>query len=224
MGTEGWRVGFVGTANRLSHPKIPNYVIQNIPRDPGTTYSFNAGVGMGRAVRATAIAADLIYEPIFAETWADAATDSPIAGGGVVRAGDKTVENTFRFNNVRMRIGAGHEFPAEKGTATFGLQAGLALHAINYHLDQKNNLTRSSRTQHEDWIEWTPSFGIRVKARDVDIMYNFQRTAGPGRESDVINVPDILIGRGIIAAPSGTLFMNSGSLTVHKLTLAVPIR
>jgi hypothetical protein len=37
----GWRIGYLFTANRMSHPKIPNYQIQNIPRDPGNTDAFN---------------------------------------------------------------------------------------------------------------------------------------------------------------------------------------
>src|SRR3990170_235555 len=106
VGSEGWQLGWLGTVNRLSHPKIPNYVIQNIPRDPGTTYSFNGGVGIGRLVRGTSFAADLIYEPMFADTWADAANDTSVVGGGTIPAGEKTVENTFRFNNVKLRFGA----------------------------------------------------------------------------------------------------------------------
>jgi len=60
LGTDGWHLGWLGTVNRLSHPKIPNYVIQSLPRDPGTTTSFNAGAGIGRTVRGASFAADLI--------------------------------------------------------------------------------------------------------------------------------------------------------------------
>lgn len=228
VGSNGWKLGWLGTINRLNHPKIPNYVIQNIPRDPGTTWSFNAGMGIGRTVRGSSFAADLIYEPMFADTWADAARDTVTAGGGVIAAGGKTVENEFLFRNVRFRLGAGHETIVGKRNTLVGYQAGLALHAIDYRLRQTNNVLDTFRTQNEDWIEWTPTLGLRVKTRDLDVLYNFSVTCGPGgcggSQPVFTAVPDRASGGGgIIAAPSSELFMQSGSLKVHKLTVSFPI-
>lgn len=230
IGSEGWQLGWLGTANRLSHPKIPNYVIQNIPRDPGTTYSFNAGVGISRSVRGTSFAADLIFEPMFAETWADAARDTAIAGGGTIPAGARTVDNDFRFNNVKARFGAGRDFVIREGT-TLGYQVGLGLHAINYRLQQANHVQRTFRTQREHWIEWSPTLGLRLRSRDLDLLYNFSLTCGPGAcgQGDgqvvFVNSPGMdLASVGIIAAPSGELFMQSGALKVHKLVISLPIR
>jgi hypothetical protein len=232
VGSEGWRLGWLGTVNRLSHPKIPNYVIQNIPRDPGTTHSFNAGLGIARFVGGTSFAADLIYEPMFADTWADAANDTAVVGGGTIAAGEKTVENTFRFNNVKLRFGAGGDFAIRRDSGTvFGYQFGLGLHAINYRLQQANHVQRTFRTQREDWIEWTPTLGLRLRSRDLDVMYNFSVTCGPGACGQdggqvVFAAPDAvaLAAGGIIAAPSGELFMESGALKVHKFTISLPIR
>jgi hypothetical protein len=231
VGSEGWHLGWLGTVNRLSHPKIPNYVIQNIPRDPGTTYSFNAGVGIGRSVRGTSFAADLIYEPMFADTWADAANDTAVVGGGTISAGEKTVENNFRFSNIKVRFGAGREIVIRTDSSTvLGYQFGLGLHAINYRLQQANHVQRTFRTQREKWIEWTPTLGLRLRSRDLDVLYNFSLTCGPGACSDegeqvFFAVQDVaLTAGGIIAAPSGELFMQSGALKVHKLTISLPIR
>jgi len=231
IGSEGWRLGWLGTANRLSHPKIPNYVIQNIPRDPGTTYSFNAGAGIGRSVRGTSFAADLIYEPMFADTWADAAKDTAIVGGGTITAGAKTVENTFRFNNIKMRLGAGRDIVIRRdGSTVLGFQVGLGLHAINYRLQQADLVQRTFRTQREDWIEWSPTFGVRFRSRDLDLLYNFSLTCGPGACGQMQNFPVFAragfetASSGIIAAPSGELFMQSGALKIHKLTITLPIR
>lgn len=230
VGAEGWRLGWLGTVNRLSHPKIPNYVIQNIPRDPGTTYSFNAGVGIGRKLRESSFAADLIYEPIFADTWATAANDTAIVTGGSIAAGAKTVENTFRFSNVKLRLGVGRDDAIGKSGNVFGFQVGLALHAINYRLQQTNNVQNTFRTQREDWVEWTPTAGLRLRSHDLDVMYNFSLTCGAGRCGEGANmpiaVPDVggISNGGIIAAPSSQLFMQSGALQVHKLTFSLPIR
>ncbi|MEX1186037.1 MAG: hypothetical protein WEA80_05575 [Gemmatimonadaceae bacterium] len=215
----------------MSHPKIPNYVIQNIPRDPGTTYSFNAGVGIGRSVRGTSFAADLIFEPMFAETWADAANDTLITGGGTIRAGGRIVDNSFRFSNVKVRLGAGRDIVIRDGNTVFGYQVGLGLYAINYRLKQANHVQRTFRTQREDWMEWSPSVGLRLRSRELDLLYNFSLTCGPGACGGddgrvvFVNNPRVdLAAVGIIAAPSGELFMESGALKLHKLTLAVPIR
>jgi hypothetical protein len=62
-------------------------------------------------------------------------------------------------------------------------------------------------------------------------MYNFSVTCGPGACGQdggqvFFATPDaaVLTAGGIIAAPSGELFMQSGSLKIHKLTISVPIR
>lgn len=231
VGSEGWRLGWLGTVNRLSHPKIPNYVIQNIPRDPGNTYSFNAGVGIGRSLRGTSFAADLIFEPMFADTWADAANDTAIVGGGTIPAGEKTVENTFRFNNVKLRFGAGRDFVVRyDSSAIFGYQLGLGAHAINYRLQQANHVQRTFRTQREKWIEWSPTLGLRLRSPGLDMLYNFSLICGPGcgdgGQPVFVNTPGAfdLAAAGIIVAPSGELFMQSGTLKIHKLTIVVPIR
>lgn len=231
LGTTGWRVGWLGTVNRLSHPKIPNYVIQNIPRDPGTTYSFNAGAGIGRSIRGTSFAVDLIYEPMFADTWADAARDTSITGGGTIPAGAKTVENTFRFSNIKLSLGAGEDITIRRnGGMVLGWQAGIGMYAINYRLRQANHVQRTVRTQREDWIEWTPTVGLRARSRGLDVLYNFSLTCGPGScgqtgRGQVFATPDRLAGGGgIIAAPASELFMDSGALRIHKLTFLLPLR
>lgn len=232
LGTEGWRIGWLGTVNRLSHPKIPNYVIQNIPRDPGMTYSYNGGIGIGRAARGTSFAADLIFEPMFANTWADALNDTAVAGGGTIKAGAKTVENTFRFNNLKARFGVGRDINIRSdGSTVLGYQFGLGLYAINYRLDQTNRVLRTDRTQEEDWVEWTPTFGLRLRARELDLMYNFTLTCGPGACGQSMGggpmfAPGLAASAagGIIVAPGSTLFMQSGALKVHKVTISLPIR
>src|SRR5581483_10234405 len=104
-------VGWVATANRLSHPKIPNYQIQNIPRDPGTTYGFNAGIGAARIFGNTTFGVDVIEEPMFSNTWGTAAHDTAVANGAptIIRAGDRTVDNHFTFSNSKIRIGLSHD-------------------------------------------------------------------------------------------------------------------
>ena len=230
VGSDGWHIGWLGTMNRLAHPKIPNYVIQNIPRDPGTTWSFNAGTGVSRTVGGTSFAADLIYEPMFSDTWATAATDTSIVGGGTIAAGAKTVENNFRFNNVKARLGAGDDLAFRAGAVTLGYQFGVGVYSIRYRLQQADHVRRTFRTQHEDWMEWSPTFGLRLRSGDLDVLYNFSLTCGAGAcgtggdQPVFVTHPGIEdAATGIIVAPSGQLFMQGGVLKTHKLTIRVPI-
>lgn len=232
VGTDGWRVGGLVTANRLSHPKIPNYVIQNIPRDPGTTYGYDVGVGAARIAGLSSFFVDLIIEPMTSETWADLARDTTDASGAVIPAGARTIENSFNFHNSKARIGAGHVFPVNADSShTVTLDAGLSLYTIGYGLRQTNNIARTSRQQSERWTEMAQSLGIRFRSRDFELSYSFRRTCGnQGCDDDdnrIIAFPagDMLASAGgIIAAPGAPLFLQSGTQTAHRFTVVVPIR
>jgi hypothetical protein len=233
LGEHGWRVGGLATLNRLSHPKIPNYVFMNIPRDPGTTYAGALGVAVGRAVGGGTFGLDLTYEPMTSETWADAAGDTAIVGGGVIRAGGRTVENRFRFGNTRLRLGGGRDYAVGRDSATtIGFQLGLGAHAVDYRLRQRNNVQRTFRRQQEDWVEWTPTLALRFRARDFDVRYAYRSTCVGGlscgaRGRDVafpVEQDGGFGGGGVIAAPSGPLTFDGGRASAHQLTFVVPLR
>src|SRR2546430_768001 len=59
----GWRIGWLGTVNRMSHPKLPDYELANvavIPRDPGHSSAYNVGVGLSKTRGPMAFAIDAI--------------------------------------------------------------------------------------------------------------------------------------------------------------------
>lgn len=231
VGTEGWRIGALATANRLSHPKIPNYVLQNLPRDPGSTNAFNLGLGAARATGPFTFGVDVILEPMTSNTYADAATITTRTDGTVIPAGDKTVENHFQFRNSKARIGVGRTWGTDSAsTGSFAVDFGLAMYAISYDLIQTNNILRSLRTQHENWVESGPTFGMRYRSHDIELSYAFRANCGsqgcdafPNR-GDVVFVTPAASTGGIIAAPSSPLFFQGGSETSHHFTIAVPIR
>ena len=232
VGTEGWRMGWLATANRLSHPKIPNFRLMNIPRDPGNTNAFNLGLGFGRVAGGATFGVDFIYEPIFSETWADAARDTAIVGGGTIPAGGRTVENTFRFTNTKMRLGISRERASRRNPTTVsGFQFGLALGTVNYRLKQRDNVQRTNRVQNEHWMEWAPTFGYRYASREFEVLYNVRMTCLSGSEclpnfggDDVsISAPAPVQGGGVIVAPSPLTF-DGGRATVHRITVRLPIR
>ncbi len=231
VGVEGWRVGGVLTANHLSHPKIPNYVIQNLPRDPGSTNAFNVGVGAARDAGPFTFGVDVIIEPMFSDTWADAATSTQRADGSIIPAGQKTVENHFQFHNSKAALGVGRKWVTDsaKGTS-LTLDFGLSMYSIVYDLKQTNNITRTTRTQRENWVESGPSFGLRYRSHDIEMSYAFRASCGNGGcdLSPFQGGGDTLVAApstgGIIAAPASPLFIQSGSETSHHFTITVPIR
>ena len=91
VGADGWRIGATLTANHKSHPKIPNYDIQRIPRDPGTTWAYEMGFGIGRTRKSTTFGIDLAYQPIWSHTWqeADERLETPARRSGGRRHDDR---------------------------------------------------------------------------------------------------------------------------------------
>ena len=175
VGTDGWNVGWSLTANEKDHPKIPNYEIQNIPRDPGETRAYALGAGLAKTEGPARFGVDLVLEPIRSETWAYAAADTISVIGGTIRKGEKTVENDFHFTNALVRAGTALDYRS----ATFSL--GLQIRSISYDLDQFDRIQVTKRNQEESWMEWTPSLGVKLNLAGVDLHYIGRITTGTGR-------------------------------------------
>ncbi len=217
----GWTVGWSATANRKDHPKIPNYEIQNIPRDPGETWAFSFGGGVALVDGPLAFGADIFLEPIWSETWADAAKDTTAANGTVIPAGAKTVENDFRFLNALIRTGASYQYR----WAT--LMLGVQIRSVAYELEQLDHIAVSTREQDEGWMEWSPSLGVSLELGRATLHYTGRLTTGtgrpgtqwtPGRAEAFDLASDFLV------APQGPLTLQEARVTTHQLAVVIPIR
>jgi hypothetical protein len=224
----GWRLGWVATTNLMSHPKIPNYEIQNIPRDPGNSEAFNLGVGVSKSAHSSIFALDVLYEPIWSYTWADAAAPLETARGTTIPAGGKTIENRFRFSNALVRMGLAQDMPFDQGTKGIGFQLGLAVHRIDYSLVQHDNVQATRRRQHEDWVEWTPTWGLSLRFPSWEVRYRGSVTHGTGRPGvrsgggDDVAVAEA--GRTILVAPSGPLTLTGVKVMTHQVAISFPFR
>ncbi len=218
---KGWRMGGIFTVNRKTHPKIPNYEIMNIPRDPGNTWAYNFGAGISSTDGPATFGFDLIYEPIWSNTWADAAEYLVSQSGRLIPKGKKTVDNDFKFNNWLMRIGIGRQ------GKVIGFQFGLQLRWINYKLDQVNYVEEFNRTQEESWAEWTPCLGLSLNFPEFQIRYSGRLTTGTGRPGvawDNWRFEDALASKDFIVAPSGALTLQEAKVFTHQITVSIPIR
>ena len=226
----GWRLGWTATTNLMSHPKIPNYEIQNIPRDPGNSQAFNVGAGISRTANASTFALDVVYEPIWSYTWGDAASPVETSSGALIPVGGKTIENHFRFSNALLRMGFSQDVPFNQDPAkAIGLQLGLGVHRIGYGLVQRDNVLATTRRAHEDWVEWTPTWGVSVRLPGWEVRYRGSVTNGTGRPGvrssggDVTVTPDAAGGT-ILVAPSGPLTLTHVRVMTHQVAITFPFR
>lgn len=235
VGSEGWKLGVLGTVNRLSHPKIPDYRVNEVitvPRDPGHTWAYNAGMGMSRVFSNATFAFDVILEPMFSTTWAEAGRDTVTTAGARILKGGHTVDNTFRFSNSLMRFGFERMAPPGDSGTHFGVQFGMGVYAVRYRLNQTDQIRDTSRVQNEHWMEWTPSVGFKVRSAGYEIRYALSMTCGAGGTcmpcafacgQDVTTVASPSDG-GVIAAPTDVLRFNGGRVTTQRITVSLRIR
>jgi hypothetical protein len=219
----GWRVGAAATINYKDHPKIPNYSIQNIPRDPGTTWAYEAAVGFARTDERTKFALDFALQPIWSETWQEADAADVEASGRRLRVGDRSIDNDFFFTNVVVRSGLSHDV---RGV---DLQVGLQIRSYAYQLEQVDHVQSTYREQDESWIEWSPTFGVLFRVEALDVRYSGRITTGTGRPGVIPDrafaAPDALVGDAdFILAPEGPLTLRDARVTTHQLSVRIPIR
>jgi len=217
----GWRLGTSFTVNRKSHPKIPNYEIQNIPRDPGTTWAYEAGIGLSRNRGPTTFGLDVVLQPIWSDTWQEADQDTRASDGDVIREGEKTIENEFFFTNVILRTGVAHRYKSAE------FQAGLEVRSYDYQLEQRNRVDVSFRDQDEAWMEWSPAIGAAFHLSDIELRYSGRLTTGTGRPG--VAFTDQAAGRleaqsDFIIAPEAPLTLQDATILTHQVTVRIPIR
>lgn len=223
MNDEGWRIGGSLTGNYKTHPKIPNYDLMNIPRDPGDSWAFELGAGVSRTVDYVTFGADLVLQPAWSETWAEAAEPVTTVSGRIIPVGEKTVDNDFRFSNIITRLGLA--WAREGG----GFQFGLQLKSIDYTLEQVDMVAETKRKQEESWREWTPTWGGHLDFGEVELWYSGRLTTGTGRPG----VEQGFIARGAdfsaassdyLLAPEGTLTLIGETVWAHQLAVILPVR
>lgn len=221
LAVDGWRIGARATANRKSHPKIPNYSLQNIPRDPGTTWAYEAGFGFSMTEAASTFALDVALQPIWSNTWQEANAADASASGGSVQVGDRSIENDFFFTNVVLRSGISHQI------SSVGLQAGVEVRSYDYTLDQVNRVTNTYRSQDESWVEWSPTFGTVVSLNGLDLRYSLRATTGTGRPGTLWadgRAETLAADADFILAPSGPLTLQDARVVTHQISVTIPVR
>jgi hypothetical protein len=230
LATPGWRIGWLGTVNRSTHPKGPAYQIGNldIPQDPGHSYAYNLGIGVSKVLGPSRFGVDAIFEPIRSYTWADATAPLATVNGDTLATGAKALENRFSFANALLRIGVGRDMELQGSNNRIGLQLGLVLRSISYRLEQTDHVQLTERAFERSWIEWTPTWGMSLRFPELDIRYQGRVTKGAGRPSSnffFVGARDIALSSGmLVATPTGPLSLTDVNTTTHQISLSLPLR
>ncbi|MGD2068169.1 MAG: hypothetical protein PVI57_05745 [Gemmatimonadota bacterium] len=216
-------LGAVVTAATKAHPRIPNYDIVNIPRDPGNSTVFNLGVGLEKRDGPVRFGAQLVFAPGRSHTWAFADTTVVTASGDTLRTGDETVDNRFRYGS--WQLGVGLDRTGEKA----GFQLGLSVYQYRYRLRQENYLADQRRDTREGWIEWSPSWGGTVRLGSLDLRYagtfvakGFPPLGWFGGVEQALDVPS-QGGVDFIPAPTEPVSFPDFRVTTHRITVSVPL-
>lgn len=222
-GEEGVTLGLAGTFNRKTHPKIPNYTIANIPRDPGNSTAFALTAGIARQTGPSVVGMELSWYPARSHTWAEAAEPIPLPAGGQIPAGGRTVENWFRFSDLRAAAGY------ERDNGKVGYRFGLNAHFHHYRLEQKRYVEQQERNTSEEWFEWTPTWGLTVRPAGVTLRYTgrlhmkgFPELFG-GTDEVFVAVPDFDSGIDFLPAPSGPVELRDFTQWTHQLALSITL-
>jgi hypothetical protein len=221
LDASGWRVAAVGGINFTSHPEIPNYSIQNIPRDPGTTWAYEVGVGVAITEGPSTFALDIALQPIWSSTWQEAVVEDVIASGGRLSVGDRSVENEFFFTNALLRGGVAHR------VGVVGLQAGIEMKSIDYDLEQVDRVDDTFRDQRESWMEWTPTLGASFAFAAIHVRYALRVTTGTGRPGTAPPERPEAVAMGdadFLVAPDGPLTLEDARVVTHQVAVTIPVR
>ncbi len=222
-----WRWGSILTLNVKTHPKIPNYELMNIPRDPGNTWALNAGIGASNTSEDNVtFGAEFIIEPVWSNTWVEAQEDiwDEEETDLLVEKGDKTIENEFAFVNSLVKTGVGW-----RGKHVL-LGSGILAKTYRYELKQTDYVEDTFRDQEESWTEWTFSLSVGMIFESVELKYTGLLTNGtgqPGTASTGVNAEAAMgfaaTGGDFIFAPDGALALEDARVFTHQVTVAIPL-
>jgi hypothetical protein len=173
--TPQWRAGLQITGNWKKHPKIPDYPLSGVPRDPGTTHAYDFGVGLSWKIPYLLIATEAIYEPIDTKTWVEAESPIQTNDGRYLNKGEITIRNDYKFFNRILRLGV------EAGSENWlALRAGVQAKVFKYDYHHLNVLTSHARWSkpHSQWTEMTWTGGVSFRRDKKEWLYTLQVITG----------------------------------------------
>jgi hypothetical protein len=177
-----WNWGALLTANRETHPRLPDYGPMNVARDPARATALDLGLGVSRREGPGRLAVDMMYEPMWSRDSLEGARS----------------DSRFRFNNVVLRSGASGDFRLRANSdVTIRVEGGIAIRSVHYNLSQLDTLGSAERLT-GGWNEWVRTGGLTLRLAQLDVHYLYRQTSGLSRPF----TPQVVFFEGV-AAPQG---------------------
>ena len=224
-----WRIGWLATVNRISQPNTPNRDLLNIPQDPGRTTAYELGVGVSRTYGPSLFGMDVVFQPIWSTTWAEASTPTATPGGNVIPVGGRTVDNGFHFSNALIRIGVSREVTLGPLTRSAALQLGLAVRSVHYNLTQQDHVDVATHRLEESWLEWTPTWGLSFRFPELELRYRGRVSHGTDRL--VASNPNVFLANPVAVVAPGFFPPGNSAMTLdgvhvvtHQFSVSLPLR
>jgi hypothetical protein len=227
LAASGWRIGWLVTANRTSQPNTPNTDVLNIPQDPGLSAAYELGVGVSRTSGPALFGMDVVYQPIWSTTWAEAGTPTATSGGNLIPVGGRTVENGFHFSNALFRMGVSRELAFGQYPRAAALQLGLVVRSVHYSLAQRDFVEVATHRLGESWLEWTPTWGLSVRSPEFELHYRGRVTHGTDR---LVATPNQFFGVadarpiGFFPPPAPQSTLDGVHVVTHQFSISLPLR
>ncbi|MCK5146313.1 hypothetical protein KAR48_06125 [bacterium] len=220
IGSRNWTLSLGAAYNRKTHPKIPNYDIMRIPRDPGYSNAFQMILGLSKTKGPVTFGCEIVTEPISSKTWTEAIMDTQSVNGHTIMEGGRTIVNTFKFKNLWYRMGL------KRNNDKWGFQLGMQWRNINYKLNQIDHINETERDQKESWLEWSFTWGLSLKYPEFDIVYHGQLMTGgglPGINNNWQFGASATLSNDFIVAPAGAMSLQDANVMTHRITCVIPL-
>ena len=214
-----WRLGLIFSGNRKTHPEISGDESMSLSRKTGKSQGYNMGFGFSRQKKKYTIGLDIIYEPVWSNTWTIADEDKLTPNNDIIPAGDKTSDNDFRFSNKLLRLGIRRE------GKYIGFQSGIQLTMVSYKQDLYNRVSEIREGLEKKWTEWTASWGCNINFPEVQLRYTgyITKSGGfPTENSGLYIGYSANSGRGTdyLITPGSPLGMSNNHVFIHQFSVS----
>lgn len=220
----GIRVGAIGAIHSRRQLGTPGFDLVNVPRDPGNSTIFEAGVGVETTATENLFGAEFTYAPGTAHGRTFAQTPSLTSTGQVRDPDGPTVDHRFRFANWRLDGG----MELVQGPITF--QLGLGVRRYRSSLVQDDHIHGGAHRERQAWFEWAASTGATVALGPLDIAYSGRLVAKGLAPCPPWSFRNSCLGEletfrdtELMVAPTDAETLPDFQVVTHRIMVSVPI-
>ncbi len=173
----GYRAGMAMEWSWRYHPKIPDYPLSGVPRDPGITRALDMGLGLSWLDDETLMAIDAIFERVDGRTWVAAETSTERDDGSNIPRGEPVLWNNYLFTNGLLRLGVETRLRED-----LRVQLGSQIRTYRVDYTRKDEITGDSLfvKRQGQWAELVLTGGAVLTREPWEWIYSLQVVNGNG--------------------------------------------